>query len=114
MSFRCGELLSPVQVGTQTVETTTDGHSTPDNPFLPGHLRSRAVSAAIGAPQAAAPPLKPTLKLYKELYRMGFSVTFITGRQAQSAQPGHGLTVKKMQHQILVLYTPVPMLCAVS
>ena len=45
---------------------------------------------------------------------MGFSVTFITGRQAQSAQPGHGLIVKKMQHQILVLYTPVPMLCAVS
>ena len=46
-----------------------------------------------GAPQAGAPPLKPTLKLYRELYRVGFSVTFITGRQAQPAPPGPGLTV---------------------
>ena len=91
-----------MQVGAQTVETTTDGHSTPDNPFLPGHLRSRAVSAAAGAPQAGAPPLKPTLKLYRELYRMGFGVTFITGRQAQSAPPGPGLFASEMQRQILV------------
>lgn len=34
------------------------------------------------APQESAPALKPTLKLYKELYRRGFSVTFITGRYA--------------------------------
>ena len=59
-----------------------DGHSTSYNPFLPGHLTGHADSTAVGAPQAGAPPLKPTLKLYRELYRMGFSVTFITGRQA--------------------------------
>ena len=97
MAVICGDLLSSVQVGAQTVETSTDGHSTFDNPFLPSHLRARAVSAAVRAPQAGAPPLKPTLKLYKELYRMGFSVAFITGRHARSVPPVPGLTVRKMQ-----------------
>ena len=58
-------------------------------------------------PRPGAPPLKPTLKLYRDLYRMGFSVTFITGRQVQSTPPGPGLTVGKMHCQIFALVTPV-------
>ena len=96
-----------MQVGAQTVETSMDDYSSSGNPFLPGHLRGHALSATVGAPQAGAPPLKPTLKLYRELYRMGFSVTFITGRQAQSTLPGPGLTVREMRHHIRVLYNPV-------
>ena len=52
--------------------------------FLPRHLRHSAAQGGSGAPQESAPVLKPTLQIYKELYRRGFSVTFITGRQASA------------------------------
>ena len=52
--------------------------------FLPRHLRHSAAQGKSAAPQESAPALKPTLQIYKELYRRGFSVTFITGRQASA------------------------------
>ena len=52
--------------------------------FLPRHLRPSAAQGGSGAPQESAPALEPTLQIYKELYRRGFSVTFITGRQASA------------------------------
>ena len=48
--------------------------------FLPKHMRGSGPQVIPGAPQESAPALEPTLALYKELYRRGFSVTFITGR----------------------------------
>ena len=52
--------------------------------FLPRHLRHSAAQGGSRAPQESAPALKPTLQIYKDLYRRGFSVTFITGRQASA------------------------------
>ena len=49
--------------------------------FLPKHLSWSKPEDIQQAPQENAPALQPTLALYKELYRRGFSVTFITGRQ---------------------------------
>ena len=48
--------------------------------FLPKHMRGAGPQVIPEAPQESAPALEPTLALYKELYRRGFSVTFITGR----------------------------------
>ena len=46
----------------------------------PKHKRDNDPQVIPEAPQESAPALEPTLAIYKELYRRGFSVTFITGR----------------------------------
>ena len=48
--------------------------------FMPKHMRVSAPQVIPEAPQESAPALEPTLVLYKELHRRGFSMTFITGR----------------------------------
>lgn len=48
--------------------------------YMPKHMRSSDPQVIPEAPQESAPALEPTLALYKELHRRGFSVTFITGR----------------------------------
>ena len=60
-------------------------HASSKDWFLPRALRQAAAQGIAGAPQEYAPALQPTLQLYRELYKRGFSVTFITGRQAPCA-----------------------------
>ena len=69
-----------MQTGLHGLRQITYPQNSSAGDFLPKHMRGNNPQVIPAAPQESAPALEPTLAIYKELYKRGFSVTFITGR----------------------------------